>query len=171
MVICDLIARVTTARDFPDAKMPEGVGGEVILMNAEDDLARVIKPRLMAAGANLKNVYALRSVIRQGAKRDERMFALDTDLALLDKTLEENPLCSLIIIDPVSAYFGTGSMNDKQDVRAVFNQLTAMSEKHRVAIVVLEHFNKRVDVSAIHKMGGSVAITAAVRAMFMFAKV
>lgn len=172
MAYCDLVARVTTSRDFPDAEMPQGVGGEVLMLCSEDDYARVIKPRLMAASANTKAVFYVDKVeIRQGAKRDERMFALDTDLSKLEKELAGNPLCSLIIIDPISSYFGKGNMNNKQDVRAVFNRLTAMCEKYRVAIVAIEHFNKRVDVAAIHKMGGSVALTAATRAAFMFAKV
>lgn len=170
--ISDFAARVSTSTDFPDAKMPEGVGGEVLIMAAEDDYARVIKPRLMAAGANTKNIFFIETVeIRQGARREERMFALDTDLGKLEAELESNPLCALIIIDPVSSYFGKGNMNSKQDVRTVFNRLKAIAERFRVAIVVVEHFNKRVDVSAIHKMGGSVALTAAVRAAFMFAKV
>jgi hypothetical protein len=172
LAYCDLIARFTTARDFPDCKMPQDVGGEVLLLCAKDDFARVIKPRLMACGANTTSIFYVEKIeIRQGAKRDERMFALDVDLSKLEAELEKNPLCSLIIIDPISSYFGKGNMNNKQDVRAVFNRLKVMCERFRIAIVAVEHFNKRVDVSAIHKMGGSVAMVAAARAAFMFAKI
>jgi hypothetical protein len=172
LAYCDLAARVSTEKDYPDAKMPKGVCGEVLMLCAEDDYSRVIKPRLMACGADTKSIYYIEKVvIRQGARADKRMFAFDTDLHRLEAALEDNHLCSLIIIDPISSYFGKGSMNDKQDVRAVFNRLTSLCEKYRVAIVAVEHFNKRVDVSAIHKMGGSVAIVAAARAAFMFAKV
>lgn len=172
LAYCDLAARVTTERDFPDAKMPEGVCGEVLMLCAEDDYARVIKPRLMACGANTKSIFYIEKVmIKQGARVDERMFAFDTDLSRLEEALKNNALGSLIIIDPISSYFGKGNMNNKQDVRAVFNRLTSLCEKYRVAVVAEEHFNKRVDVSAIHKMGGSVAMVATARAAFMFAKI
>lgn len=180
MAYCDLVARVTTNRDFPDAKMPDGVAGQVIMLCAEDDYSRVIKPRLIAAGADTSAIFLIEKVeIRQGARRDERMFALDTDLTKLEEELEEKDSSlgsipqtyALIVIDPVSSYFGKGNMNSKQDVRAVFNRLTSMCEHHRVTVLVVEHFNKRVDVNAIHKMGGSVALTAATRAAFMFANV
>jgi hypothetical protein len=167
----DLVSRVTTQRDFPDAKMPEGVGGECLLLCAEDDIERVIKPRLMAAGANTKSVFFVKQVtIKQGANRDERMFALDTDLSKLEKELEIHTY-ALVVIDLISSYFGKGDMNNKQDTRNVFNRLSAMCEKFRIAVVAVEHFSKRVDVNAIHKLGGSVAMVAASRATFMFAKV
>ena len=169
---CDLAARVTTERDFPGAKFPSGVGGEVLMLCAEDDYSRVIKPRLVAAGADVKAVYFVEKVeIRQGARRDERMFALDQDLSKIEAELEGHPTYALIIIDPISSYFGKGNMNSKQDVRTIFNRLQAICEKYRVTILVVEHFNKRADVGAIHKLGGSVALVAATRAAFMFAKV
>ena len=56
-------------------------------------------------------------------------------------------------------------------MKAFYAALKARGKASRVAIVAVEHFNKRVDVSAIHKMGGSVAMVAAARAAFMFAKI
>jgi hypothetical protein len=181
MAYCDLAARVSSFAAFPDVEKDDRgrprhtFGGHVLLLAAEDDYARVIKPRLMAAGASLGNIAYIDKVeIREGARRDERMFALDADLKKLEAAIgdgRDKRSVSLIIIDPISSYFGKGSMYKAQDIRNVFNRLTAMCEKHTVSVVAVEHFSKRTDVAAIHKLGGSVAITAAARAAFMFAKV
>jgi hypothetical protein len=181
MAYCDLAARVSSYTPFPDVERDDQghprhiFGGYVLLLAAEDDYARVIKPRLMAAGATLGNIaYIEKVAIRQGARRDERMFALDEDLKKLEVSIGDGKnrrSVSLIIIDPISSYFGKGSMYKAQDIRNVFNRLTAMCEQHSVSVVAVEHFSKRTDVAAIHKLGGSVAITAAARAAFMFAKV
>lgn len=204
MAYCDLAARVSSFKSFPDVeKDGQGrprhtIGGHVILLAAEDDYARVIVPRLVAAGATLRNIAYIEKVeIKQGARRDARMFALDEDLKKLEEAIsspfapsqkkkrnleevltsppsyseKEKRNVDLIIIDPISSYFGRGSMYKAQDIRNVFNRLTDLCEKHRIAVVAVEHFSKRTDVGAIHKLGGSVAITAAARAVFMFAKV
>jgi hypothetical protein len=177
MAYCDLAARVSSFVAFPDVdhdadgRPRHTFGGHVLLLAAEDDYARVIKPRLMAAGATLGNIAYIEKVeIRDGARRDERMFALDEDLKKLEAAVGKRG-DSLVIIDPISSYFGKGSMYKAQDIRNVFNRLTAMCEKHNASVVAVEHFSKRTDVAAIHKLGGSVAITAAARAAFMFAKV
>lgn len=168
--LCDIAARVSSFRSFPDVK-DHTFGGYVVWLSAEDDAAKVLKPRLMAAGASLEKIRVLERVeIRQGARRDERMFALDEDLKKLDAAIKAKG-DSLVIIDPISSYFGKGNMYKAQDVRNVTNRLAALCENRRVAVIAVEHFNKRTDVAAIHKTGTSGALIAAARAAFMFAKV
>jgi putative DNA primase/helicase len=168
----DIAARVSSGRNFPDATIPEGAGGLVLIMADEDDYTRVIKPRLMAADADLNSIFFIEKVeIQVGAKREQRMFALDQDLAKLERLLQTEQLYSLIIIDPISSYFGKGNMNSKQDVRTVFSRITELCETFRLAVIGVEHFNKRVDLNAKQKIGGSVALIAAARSAFMFAPV
>jgi hypothetical protein len=173
MAYCDIAARVSSCRPFPD--VPDRAhGGHVILLAAEDSYDAVLRPRLEAAGANLSNiVYIEKVVIRQGANHEERMFALDSDLSKLDKALSSKAeiSASLVIIDPLSAYFGKGNMNNKQEVRDVFSRLQVFCEKFDLAVAAVEHHNKRTDVAAIHKLGGSVALTGGARSVLMFAKV
>jgi hypothetical protein len=170
MAYCDIAARVSSFQQFPDNTV-HTFGSHVLLMASEDDYARVIKPRLMAAGATLANIAYIDKVeIRQGAKRDERMFAFDQDLRKLTAAIKKRG-DKLVIIDPISSYFGRGSMYKAQDIRAVFSPLTALCEEHEVAVVAVEHSSKRTDVAAIHKLAGGVALTAAARAVFVFARV
>ncbi len=176
LAYCDIAARVSSFTSFPDIPR-KGIepihifGGHVIMLASEDDYARVIKPRLMAAGANLSNIaYIDRIEIQQGADRQERMFAFDQDMARLDEAIRKRR-DSLVIVDPISSYFGRGSMHKAQDIRHVFSPLTMMCEKHGVSIIAVEHSSKRTDVAAIHKLSGGVAMTAAARAVFVFAHV
>jgi hypothetical protein len=73
---CQYVASVTTGRPWPD-----GTNGmapcNVIMMTAEDCLAEILRPRLVAAGADLDRVIVLKA-IRKDNK--DRMFLLAEDL-------------------------------------------------------------------------------------------
>ena len=45
-----------------------------------------------------------------------------------------------------------------------------LAEKTGVAFIGLGHFNKRNDVTALHKVGGAVALTGVARAVWLFMK-
>src|SRR5687767_1579277 len=55
VLTCDLAARVTTGREMPTGghKIEPGA---VLMLNAEDDAERIIKPRLAVAEANQQRV-------------------------------------------------------------------------------------------------------------------
>ena len=170
--LCDLVARTTTGKGFPDGKASgEPNGGEVLMLISEDDVGRVIKPRLIAAGADISCVDYITGVkLAKEATKAEREFALDSDMAALETELIENPLIALITIDPVSSYLGKKNLNDTQEVRNVLRPLGDLCEKYNVTAVGVGHFNKTMGVGAIHKTGGSVALTAIARAVFMLAR-
>jgi hypothetical protein len=48
--------------------------------------------------------------------------------------------------------------------------LKQLCEATGVTLVAVGHFSKRSDVSALHKVGGAVALTGVARAVFLFAK-
>jgi AAA domain len=167
----DVVARTTQGKDFPDAKMPEGIGGEVLIMAQEDDYNEVLCPRLVAAGADMKSIRFINGIsCTSGDSRSERIFTFDEDIAKLEKFFEQQGcLVQLVVIDPISDYFGKGkSAKEKQDVSAIFNRLNDLARKYDLAIMVVEHFIKRGDVIAKHKIGGSVAMVTKPRAAWAF---
>ncbi len=95
----DLAARVTTARPMPDGT--EGVPGGVVLLSAEDDVARTIVPRLRAAGADCSRVVAFSAVADKDGKEDIPSFP--SDLSALEEAIERVGAV-LVIIDPLVAY-------------------------------------------------------------------
>ena len=168
-VVSDVVSRVTNCLDFPTGTRARAC--EVLIMSAEDSYEEYTA-RLIAAEAKMGAVDYLEKVeIREGARKTELEFALDSDLDALGKWLKKHPATALVIIDPISAYFGKSKLNDKQEVRRVMKPMQDLCKEHRVSIIGVEHFNKTIGQSAIHRLSGSVALVAGPRAAFMFAKV
>lgn len=146
---------------------------EALIMAAEDDDDDTLTPRLKAAGADLTKVHFLTSIVvkdGQGQTQSEREAQLDTDIQLIEQELRKNPQIKLVVIDPVSSYLGRANMNREQEVREVLTPLKRLASRCRVGIVLIMHFNKSVEASAIHRIGGAVAFTGVARAVWMFAE-
>ena len=169
----DVVARVTQFRDFPDAKLPEGIGGEVLILAQEDDYNEVLCPRLVAAGARMDSVFFINGInCSSESTRSERMFTFEEDMAELERLFaQEGELCQLVVIDPISDYFGKGkSLKEKQDVSAIFNRLNELARKYDLANITVDHFNKQSGQTAKHRTGGSVAMTTKPRAAWAFSE-
>jgi putative DNA primase/helicase len=165
-ITADMIARVTTGSEWP---CREGVAlnGNVLVLTAEDDLEDTIIPRLVAAGADMQRVHILKMVRTKAGKRQ---FSLVSDLALLEKTLQEVGGVVLIIIDPLSAYLGVNKVDTYRtsDVRGVLGPLKELVERHLTSIVGIMHFNKNVNVtSAMLRLADSLAFVAASRHVYV----
>lgn len=169
-VALDIIARYTTGRAYPDGAPNTTTGGEVLLLIAEDDKGRTIKPRLQAAGADLTRVHDMTMSVRKGMKVDELQLAFDTDLGIIEDVLRSHPAIGLIVADPITGYLGRADMNKEQELRRVLEPLKAMCERTGVTFIGVGHFNKRQDVNAIHKASGAVAMTGVPRAVWAFGK-
>jgi RecA-family ATPase len=86
-----LAAAVSSNSQLPWLKQLES--GRVLVLSAEDDPARVLKPRLIAHGANLKRI-----------RFQQKLFTLDGNgLSPLRSELEAHRQ-RLVIIDPLIAY-------------------------------------------------------------------
>jgi putative DNA primase/helicase len=154
--------------------------GSVIMMSAEDDLARVIKPRLEAAGACMDRVHVLESIIVPGSARghgepeqppSERMPSiLGEDIVAIEDAARELGDCRLIVIDPVTAYLSGVDDHRNTELRAVLWPLKAMAERLNAAVVLVTHMSKGGATQAKHRVIGSIAWVGACRANFIFIK-
>ena len=165
LTITDIMARITRGLPWPcnEGNAPLG---NVILLTAEDDLADTIVPRLIAANADLKRVTIVK-MMRDAGK--ERMFSLVTDLDALRQKVVEVGSVRMILIDPVTAYFGVDKIDSFRatDVRAVLGPLKQFAEELRVAILGIMHFNKKIDVTNIMlRVSDSLAYSAAARHVY-----
>lgn len=126
----DATAHATNGSDWPDGAKNTNGPMDVLFASAEDDPSDTLKPRLMAAGANLERVHLLKCVrLEKDAKKAERMFALDTDLDLLEGTLKRHPEIKLVTIDPVTNYLGRANVNREQELRAVLVPIKELAER------------------------------------------
>jgi DNA repair protein RadA/Sms len=167
-VLCDIIARYTTGNNWGDGAV-NACKGEVALLAAEDGAADTLKPRLEAAGADCAAVHLLKG-IASGTDKRARMIALDTDLHAIEVYLLEHPQVGIVAIDPVSSYIGKADMNKEQELRRVLTPIAELAERTGVTFICLGHFSKRSDVSALHKVGGAVAMSGVSRATWLFSK-
>lgn len=163
----DLIARLTTCKDFP------GAGNtiepcDVIVLASEDDFDTTIVPRLTAAGADLNKVkFATHSFI-PGTQGSESEVMLDSDLGMLKVLLQKNPAVKLIVVDPVTSYIGNVDPNKPKEVRPFLNKLKAFAKEMNVTLLLIMHLSKNPDVSALHRVGGAATWIEVPRSVWFF---
>lgn len=142
-----------------------GLRRATIIFGPEDDWATAMVPRLMAAGAELQRVFKVSAEVwtPYGAQEQELKFPLD--IQHLDSAVTQTG-AKLIVVDPISTSM-TGDMNKVQDVRDALGALTALAQKHELAVIAINHFNKSAG-SVASKMSGSHAIRDVVRSYLAF---
>jgi hypothetical protein len=165
-ITLDLAARVTTGRSMPDGS-PSPTGG-VLVLNAEDEDADTIVPRLKAMGARLDRVRILKILPDPDGERQPE---IPGDLAAIEKAARSVG-AKLIIIDPIMAFLGgrTNSFRD-QDVRRALAPLARLAERLGVAIVIVRHLNKNTgEQNSLYRGGGSIGIIGAARSGLLVAR-
>lgn len=163
-------ARVTTGGQWLEN---EGYAplGDVIILSAEDDVADTIKPRLLAAGADINHCYVLEAVkIEKKGKKTVRAFNLAEDIEKLEQILGHKSNVRLVIIDPISAYLGKIDSHNNADLRAILTPLAQVAAKHNTAILAITHFNKSNANEPLSRVIGSIGLVAAARAAYVIVK-
>ncbi len=157
-------------------KWPNGEGrakrGAVLILSAEDDAADTVKPRLMAAGADLSQCIIVKSIVR--TEETTRVLNLSDDLSRLTHVIrterDNGRTVHLVIIDPISAYMGGRSKGDtfkNTEVRALLTPLVEWAAAMGVAIIAISHFNKSGNGRALYRVTDSLAFTAAARTVWL----
>jgi AAA domain len=150
---------VTTGGGWP------GPLGNALVLSAEDGLADTIRPRLDQFGGDPERVWAIQAVVHAGK---ERLFNLQSDLEVLEAAITETG-ASVVVIDPLSAYLGRTNTFKDSEVRALLAPLAAMAERTGVTVIGILHLTKDTERQAVHRALGSIALTAAPRAVFAVA--
>jgi KaiC/GvpD/RAD55 family RecA-like ATPase len=162
----DLAARVSTGRAMPDGSAgPEPSG--VVVLSAEDDVPRVIVPRLLASGADVSKVATLTFSDSEGLEREPVLSA--ADLAHVERALRDLGAL-LLVVDPLVAFMPDGvDTAVDADVRKVLRRLRALAERTGCAVLVIRHPRKATTPSAILSGGGSIGIIGACRSGLLLA--
>jgi len=158
---------VTAAKMTPDDKM--AAYGSVVILSAEDSIEHVILPRLNALGANVSKIKAIRCVRCKDADGNVTTdnFNILHDRFELERVLTENPDTKMVIIDPVSAYFGSVDTHKDSNVRSVLAPLVEMAGRFNIALVCIMHLNKGNSTKACYRTMGSLAFPAAARTVWL----
>jgi putative DNA primase/helicase len=163
---CDLAAAISTGRPWPTGHDTPGTSGHVLLIGCEDDPDDTVVPRLKACGADLSRVHFLEDVVESDANGQsyQTQFTLE-NVAALQQAIDALPGVSLVIIDPLTAYFGQTDMNKNTDVRAALAPLMVVALQSGVAILAVNHLTKKVEGPAVYRSLGSIGMAAAARSV------
>jgi putative DNA primase/helicase len=162
----DLAARYSRGDAMPPCSALDDTfpAGNSLLLQFEDDIERTTKPRLLAAGAVVERIHVMRSV--ELTDGEERPVQLPRDIPTLEQVIRDLKI-GYMPIDVLSCVIEEGqSMNEDSDMRRLMSPLSQMAERTQCAILLLRHLNKKENVGAMHRGGGSMAIIGACRAGF-----
>ena len=163
-LMADIVARVTTGTDWPDGSLAEEPG-DVVLINVEDAVAIVQRPRLDAAGADVGRVLRIDSVelTSDDDVIENRTFCIMEAAEVLRSALEQLDRPRLVILDPLAAFLAGVRSNDQGDIRAALSPLVQLAEDFDVAIVLVHHNRKGNGSHTSERLAGSLQIGATVR--------
>lgn len=169
MVAVDAAARVSRGLDWPDGSTCEM--GTVIYATTEDGYADTVKPRLSAANADHSKIVFLEGI--EHPDGEGPMF-LDEHLAMLDWHLDKTEGVKLLVLDTLQSFIGDKvNTNNNSSSRRVMTPLKRLAEKHRVAVLAIEHMTKskteRKD-NASYRVQGSIAFIGAARSVWICCK-
>jgi putative DNA primase/helicase len=162
-----MAAKVSTGGEWPGGNGTAS-RGDVVYITAEDRGADTIRPRLEAAGADLKRVHIVEGVNDHFGRRP---FNLVTDLSYVSELLGQVRKPRLVMVDPTNACLSSTDVyrfnpNSVTQVRALLRQYEDLADQHRVAMVFLTHFTKSNRGSVLSRVTGSFAFVAAARSVF-----
>jgi hypothetical protein len=158
LLMLDLCARLSTGRQFPDGRPGPGPANALVL-SAEDTAADTIVPRLQRLGADRQRVF-----VWQRERDDEDWpWRFPSHADRLDEALRRSD-ARLAVIDPIMAFLDASVLSvSDQSVRRALAPLMHLAEKHRCAILLQRHLNKRGGGRALYRGLGSIAFVAACR--------
>ena len=172
MVTCDIAARITTGAPWP-CSTGQQQPANVVMLSAEDDLEDTIVPRLTAAGADLTRIIFIRDITAYTKDGPTPIWlSLDKHMEHLAEVLRaQRGQTRLLIIDPLAAYLGHKiDSHNNSDVRTVLGGLAQLAAEHNCAVLAVSHLRKSDSSTALYRVTGSLAFTAAVRSVYFITK-
>lgn len=151
----DLAARITTGQPMPNCTNAAPPAG-VVLIQGEDLVDTMVKPTLLAAGADVARIFVY----------DPKGFAgqpltLPDDLQLVADAVAEVH-AKLVVIDPATVFFACNP-NSEPSVRRALQPITDFAQQAGVTVLLVRHLNKNDGGNLLYQAGGSIAWIAAAR--------
>ena len=161
-----LIAYVTAGRTSGFFPQPPEKTGSVLIFSGEDDPGKVLKARLLAAGADMNRVLCLTA--------DDYFQRTGQPLTLKDEALAKfaakaGPL--LLIVDPLQSFLPAGvEMASRNQMRSILLPLKAIAAAQQCAVLLVMHSNKKQGVSDRKRLADSSDIWDMARSVLMMGR-
>jgi AAA domain len=150
------------AADLSRGKLLENEPGTTLIITTEDTAEEILRPRALAAGADLERIVHYRVPLDEGG-----MLVLPGDFEELERIIDESG-AQLVVIDPILGTLDVALDSHKdQHVRAVLGRLARIAEERELAIVLVAHVNKASSRDAYIRVSGSVALYNAARSVVL----
>jgi hypothetical protein len=165
-----LVGCFTTGRRCFDLAYDPPPPMDVLMVCSEDAFDDTIKPRLLAAQADLRRVFRVDGVYNADRK-GHRVFDA-SHAAILGEYVARNPSVGAIFIDPLSEFVGRAKVDDHKDseLRSVLSGFTIVASERNLAVIGSLNLNKGDARSLVHRVGGSSAYVNVSRFTYIFAE-
>lgn len=154
-LLCHWIAK------FTDGAWGAEEGSPCIYMaGTEDSLDDVVKPRLVAARADVSRVFTVEVEERNDEDSYIRRASFNQDLSALSTAVKEGGI-KAIFMDPANTFLGIDEERDSySEIRMVLEKVIKFADEHSILIVLIKHFKKAqqgVRLDAKSRLYGSAA--------------
>ena len=154
-MMMNLISELSTGGSTPDGQA-FGRPQRIIYQCSEDGASDTIKPRLIACGADCRNVAFINEEVHSGLTLDD------------ERIREAIKLFTprLVVIDPIQAYLGSDSdLQIAGRARKLMHRLSLWASTYECAIVLIGHLNKNEGTKGLYRSLGSIDVVAAARSV------
>ena len=166
-----LTAHATTGNDWADGtKCPKG---SVLFFYGEEDIARVYRSRLEAQGAILDRIRFLdgMEILKGGKVTGEKDVSIK-NVEYIRQAIEDTKKQTgfpvvLVVIDPISNYWGGIKENDNAEVRGGLKPIQRLAEETEAVFLLIHHTGKTTRENSVHQLLGATALSAVARTVWM----
>lgn len=167
-LLADLLAAFSTGGLLPDGTRAPKVF--CLYWTGEDSIQETVMARLIAAGADLRNVLVLRGMDEHGKKRYFRPSDLPQLVCEIKRLRASGVDVRVIAIDPLPS--GSGNTNNNDAVRKYLEPLIQLAEDEGLAIIGVRHLAKASSKKKLaDRINGSVAYLAVSRVVLFVSKI
>lgn len=159
-MMMNLIAELSKGGATPDGRA-FGAPQRIIYQCSEDGAKDTIKPRLVAAGADCRNIAFIDEDVYSGMTLD--------DESIREAIIEWKPC--LVVIDPIQSYIGNDSdLQMAGKARKLMRRIGMWASTYNCAIVLIGHFSKKEGAKDLYRGLGSIDVVAAARSVLQVEK-
>jgi hypothetical protein len=139
-------------------------GGYAIILNREDDPARVIKPRLRMLGVTpdeMRRIHLAKLPVKAGWQEV---------LKVAESMCQKYPEAKLLSLDPLFSFTGMSvDANAPGQMRPFLDGLQNLAQTYNRAMFINMHPNKNEEATDVHRYAGSIDIAGNARSL-LFAR-
>jgi hypothetical protein len=134
--------------------------GNVIYQSNEDEVDDTLLPRCISAGADCDKIEHI----------EADNLNIDEDCGIIEQNIQETGAV-MAIFDPLQSFMGKNAdMCRITDIRRLLTNLGGIAARNNCAILIIAHQTKSNSANEIHRVFGSVDITATARSVLRISK-